>query len=179
MMMIKNRILPLLLLVVIASCDKLDELTMFDLDYTTQYTIESSTILDLPFSVITPEVTTNSESEFENNDTRSDLVESIVLTNLTLTLISPQEGNFNFLNEIEVFIQADNLPEVLIASRVAIPEDGSSQLTLDTTGEELKEYIKKDSYTLKVTTVTDSNINQDHTIDIRTVFAVDAKILGL
>lgn len=177
--MIKNRILPLLFLVVITACDSLDELTMFSLDYTTQYTIESSTGLSLPFSVFTPEVTTNAESQFENNDTRRDLIESIILTDLTLTITTPEEGNFNFLNQIEIFIQTEDLPELLIASKTDIPENGSTQLMLDATGDELKEYIKKDSYTLKVTSVTDGTINSDHIIDINTVFAVDAKILEL
>lgn len=178
-MMFKNRILSLLLLIIVTSCDKLDELTQFNLNYTTQYTIASSTVLDLPISIFTPEVTTNSESEFENNDTRSDLIESIVLTDLTLTIDTPQNGNFDFLNDVEIFITAEDLPEIIIASINDIPENGSFQVSLNTTGNELKEYIKKDSYTLKVTTVTDGTITEDHTIDISTTFAVDAKILGL
>lgn len=177
--MLKKIGITAIVLFMLTSCDAVDELTKFDLDYTTSYTIESSTIFDAPLDIITPEVTTNSESEFESNDTRKDLIESIKLKTLTLTLKSPTDGNFNFINDISIYIKADGLAEQIIASGIDLPENGAQQLTLDIDNIELKEYIKKDAYTLRVNTVTDGAISRDHDIDIRTVFRVDAKILGI
>lgn len=177
--MFKKLTLTAFVIFLLISCDAVDELTKFDLDYTTSYTIESNTILDVPFEIITPEVTTNSESEFESNDTRKDLIESIKLKKLTLTLTSPPDGNFNFINDISIYIKADDIAEQIIASAIDIPADNSRQITLEIENVELKEYIKKDAYTLRVSTVTDGVITEDHTIDIRSVFRVDAKILGI
>jgi len=49
---------------------------------------------------------------------------------------------------------------------------------LETTGTDLKEYIKADEFKLRVNTITDEVIATDHQIDINSVFFVDVKILG-
>jgi hypothetical protein len=78
--MIKKTLAITLLILTFISCDKIDELTKFDIDYTTNFTIQATTLLGTPFDIVTPETTTNSESEFENNNTNSNLVESVKLT---------------------------------------------------------------------------------------------------
>ncbi|WP_299213472.1 hypothetical protein [uncultured Dokdonia sp.] len=177
--MYKNFIVFIFTIMLLSSCDVVDELTKFDLTYNTNVTIESSTIIDIPIQIISPEVSTNSEQEFENNNTRTDLVESIKLKRLRMDLITPENGNFNFLNEIRIFIRAEGLEEILIASSVAIPENGLRALELDIENIELRDYIRKDSYTLRTETVTDQAITEDQQINIETVFRVDAKILGI
>lgn len=177
--MIKKPILLSILPVFFYSCDRIDELTMFDVEFTTSFTIPSSSIINLPFDIATPETTTNSESTFENNDTRSDLVESVRLRELRLDLIAPSDGDFNFLNEIEIFITADGLPEVLIASDLDIEPNDSRSLDLDIEDVELREYIVQDTYTLRTRTITDETINEDHQIEVFTRFRVDAEILGI
>jgi len=177
--MIKKTLAITILLLSMISCDTIDELTMFEIDYTTNFTIQATTILDTPFDIVTPEVTTNSESTFENNNTNSDLVESVKLTTLRLDLLTPASGDFDFLNEISIFIIADGLPEQLIASKVAIPENGARTLTLDIENVELEAYIKSDAYRLRTETTTDQTIESDHEIEIYTQFKIDAKILGV
>ena len=168
----------LVLAVVLSNCDKIDELTKFNIEYDTHVTIPSSTGINLPFDVLTPDTETNSESRFESNDTRKDLIEEIRLTQLELIITSPSNADFSFLESIEVFISADGLDEIRIASKFNVPED-SATLDLDVSDTDLKEYIKKDSYSLRLNTVTDEAISQDHEIDVKSTFFVDAKILGL
>jgi len=160
------------------NCDKIDDLTKFNLDYDTQVTIPSSAGINLPFDVLTPDTETNSSSRFESNDTRKDLIEEIRLTQLQLVITSPSDADFSFLESIEVYISADGLDEIKIASKVDVPEDVST-LDLEVSDSDLKEYIKKDSYSLRLNTVTDEAISQDHEIDVKSTFFVDAKILGL
>ncbi|MFC4634290.1 hypothetical protein ACFO3O_10250 [Dokdonia ponticola] len=161
------------------SCDVVDELTKFDLTYDTNIIIESSTVLDLPINIISPEVETNSEQEFDNNNTRVDLVESIKLRRLKMEIITPDEGDFNFLNEIRIFIRADGFEEILIASAITIPENNSKTLELDIENIELLDYVRQENYTLRTETITDEVISENHQINIETVFRVDAKILGI
>lgn len=177
--MIKKLIFLSVIMTLVCSCNKIDELTKFDVEYTSSIIVPSSSLIDLPLDITTPETTTNSESTFENNDTRSDLVESVKLTELRLDLITPADGDFNFLNEIEIYITAEDLPEVLIASSIDIPANNSRSIELDVENVELKEYIKKDSYSLRTRTLTDETINEDHQIDVFTKFRVDAEILGI
>ncbi len=177
--MIKKTFAFMALILSIISCDKLDDLTKFDIDFNQEYTIPASSIIGTPFEFITPEITTNSQQEFENNNTNADLVESAKLKDVILTIESPTTGDFNFLNEIRIFITADGLDEVLVASKSNIQEDGSRTLELDVEDVELREYILKDSYTLRTESLTDQTIEEDHILNIYTNFRIDAKILGL
>jgi hypothetical protein len=161
------------------NCDKLDELTKFEIEYSQRATIPSSTGVNLPFDVFTPEMETNSESKFAVNDTRKDLIEEINLTELELIIISPDNADFSFLNSIEVFISAENLEEIQIASLNEVPENVGNKITLNTSDIDLKEYIKKDEFSLRLKTVTDELISTDHELEVNSTFFVDAKILGI
>ncbi|MFV1448780.1 hypothetical protein VBZ51_06520 [Maribacter sp. HS] len=177
--MIKKYISIICLFAIFSSCDKLDELTKFDMEYSQSATIPSSAGIDLPFDVFTPEMETNSESTFEVNDTRKDLIEEIKLTELELVVISPDTADFSFLNSIEVYISADDLEEIRIAYLEEVPEDAGNVITLDTSDADLKEYIKKDQFSLRLNTVTDELMSTDHELEVNSTFFVDAKILGL
>tara|TARA_R110000737_G_scaffold163665_1_gene191265 strand:- start:4026 stop:4559 length:534 start_codon:yes stop_codon:yes gene_type:complete len=177
--MFKKYISFICLLVLFTACDIIDELTKFDMEYSQRATIPSSTGINLPFDVFTPEMETNSESTFAVNDTRKDLIEEIKLTDLELVMISPEEADFSFLNSIEVYISADGLEEILIANLDEVPEDAGNVITLDTSDTDLKEYIKKDEFSLRLNTVTDELMSTDHELEVNSTFFVDAKILGL
>ncbi|TDS12609.1 hypothetical protein DFQ03_3067 [Maribacter caenipelagi] len=177
--MFKKSITIICLFALIISCDKLDELTKFDMEYSQRATIPSTAGIDLPFDVFTPEMETNSESTFEVNDTRKDLIEEIKLTELEMVIISPDGADFSFLNSIEVYISADGLEEIKIAYLEEVPEDAGTVITLETSDLDLKEYIKSDEFSLRLNTVTDELMSSDHELEVNSTFFVDAKILGL
>ncbi|WP_246848982.1 hypothetical protein [Aquimarina sp. U1-2] len=167
-------------LTIFLSCeDELNRLTVFEVDDTTEFTIPSSTIIEIPDNIGTPSITTNSQSEFENNNTNSNAIESVTLKSLRLTIQSPEDGNFNFLQEVHIFIKADGLEEQELAFAENIENTNANVLDLQTTGVELKEYVKRDSYSLRINTTTDETINQNHDIQVYSVFRVDAEILGI
>ncbi len=162
-----------------SSCKKVQKLTQFDMDYSSQVVIPSSTGINLPFSIGTPDISTNSESEFALNDTRKDLIEKITLKSLKLTISNPSSGNFDFLNSAEIYIKAEGLDPLLMASKYNIQDGIGNELTLEVSGSDFKEYIKKDKFSLEVKSVSDKLITQDYTLNVAAVFFVDAKILGL
>lgn len=162
----------------LSACDAIDKLTQFEMDYDMTVVIPATVGISLPFNLLTPETETNSEMEFSINDTRKDLVEEIRLTTLTLTVTSPAASDFSFLSSIEVFISADGLSEERVAWNNAVPADAGPVLQLTTTNSDLKEYIKKDRFKLRLHTVTDELLTQDHHIAIHSVFFVDAEVLG-
>ncbi|MHA7058754.1 hypothetical protein ACWGOQ_0016130 [Aquimarina sp. M1] len=168
-----------LLLLVTTSCEELNRLTVFEIDYESEFTVSSTTVIDVPISIETPPVPTNSESEFENNNTSSSLIESIQLKRLRLIIENPTDGDFNFLEEVRLFIDAEGLEETEIAFAENLENQNLTILELETTGVELKDFLKKDSFTLRASTTTDETINEDHDIKVECVFRVDANILGL
>ncbi len=177
--MFKRYAIVLCVFMMFINCDKLDELTKFDIEYSQRATIPSSTGMNLPIDVFTPEMETNSESKFAVNDTRKDLIEEITLTVLEMVIISPDNADFSFLNSIEVYISADGLEEILIASLNEVPENAGNSIMLNTSDLDLKEYIKKDEFSLRLNTVTDELISTDHELEVKSTFFVDAKILGI
>lgn len=174
----RTSVLILTLLFAISACDKVDELTKFEIEYNSKVVIPASAGVDLPFDVLTPDMETDSESKFEVNDTRKDLIEEIKLTALQLVVTSPTDSDFSFLNRIEVYISAEGLDEIKIAEK-DVEENVGSTLDIDVLDIDLKEYIKKDEFNLRLNTVTDEAIGTDHEIDVNSTFFVDAKILGL
>lgn len=167
------------ILIVLVGCKAVDKFTKFNLDYNETVIIPKSQLIDLPISITTPEMETNTESEFASNDTRKDKIEEIKLTQMTLTVLSPENGDFGFLKTISIFISADGLDEIKIASKDIVPENIGNILDLDTVDSDLKAYIKKDKYKLRVEATTDEATTSDHKINVYAKFFVDAKILGI
>lgn len=139
--------------------------------------IPASTGINLPFNILTPNVETNSESTFAANNTKKDFIEEIRLTKLDLRITSPSNGNFGFVKSMSIFLSADGLSETKIAWVENVPSNVGNSLYLDVSGANLKEYIKKDKYTLRLNTVTDEIITSDYQINVHSVFFVDAKLI--
>ncbi|MFT4756201.1 MAG: hypothetical protein ACI91R_000846 [Vicingaceae bacterium] len=169
----------LLALVIMSSfgCKELEKLTQFTMSFNSKITIPSTSIVDLPVSVRTPAIPTNSEALFSQNETNAASIDEIQLQSMTLTIDNPANSTFNFFKSVEVFMDADGLSEVSLGSKTDVV-DGLISLDLTTTGANIKEYILRNEFTIRVQTTTDETINSDHEININTVFFVDAKILG-
>lgn len=157
-------------------CRIVDELTTFNLDYTIGVTIPADNGLTLPLNILSQERETKTSIKFEENNTTADLIEKITVKTLTLDITSPEDGDFDFLDEIQVYLAADGLDEVEVAYRENVP-DGASTLTLDLYGGDLSEYLKQDKIYLRVRVVKDGSISVDHEVDANVTFAVKAKVL--
>lgn len=105
-------------------------------------------------------------------------MEEIILTGLKLTIDSPINKEFDFLKDVEIYIDAEGLPELLLAAKNGITNSVGNEIELDVSNEDFKEYIKKDKFSLKMRTVTDEQLTEDVHIKSRSVFFVDAKLVG-
>ena len=175
----KKQILALgAIMLLISGCKDLDKLTQFNMEFNQSIVIPSSTGINLPFNILTPDVATNSASTFSTNKTRKDLVDEIKLTKLELSISSPTNADFSFLKSISVYISAPGVSEVKIAYKDEVPANAGAILTLDVSGVDLKEYIKADKFSLRLNTVTDELLASDHTLNARSTFFVKAKIFN-
>lgn len=173
-------ILSMLLLMSALSCKKLDKKTQFNIESTSQSTIPSAIGVNLPFDLPTPTITTNIEQEMEEHNSHKNLIEYANLEELKLSINNPSSANFDFLNDMEIFIKADGLTEQKIAEIHNIPENQLQELSLSVIQDiDLQDYIKADKYYLDITVKTDKVNLQDVTIDIYSKVFVDAKILGV
>ena len=177
----KSKIFLLLLIGVSfysSGCKKLDKYTQFNMAFDDSVVIPSSTGINLPLNILSQDVETNSESTFEVNDTRKDLVEEINLTALELTILTPSAEDFSFLKSITIFLNAEGLPETKVAWNDNVSSTVGKILSLEVNSADLKEFIKKDKFSLRVNTITDEILTSDYSINVHSVFYVDAKILG-
>lgn len=174
----RHSIIYLSIFILFSACDEVDKFTQFTMDYQSEVTIQSNVGVDVPVTLMTPDIQSNAESEFAVNDTRKDLVEEIRLQESTLTITQPDDGDFGFLKSIHLYIHAEGMEKQLIASKEDIPEEVGAVLELDINDIDLQRYIKKDEFTLEMETVTDEIISRDHIIEVYSEFWVDAKILG-
>lgn len=162
-----------------ASCKKISELTKFDLKYNTGTTIQAGIGALIPFDVNTPDIQTQTQDEFEGHNTGRNLIESVKLKEIKLSVISPEGENFDFLKSIEVYISANGQQEIKAAWKNNLPDAGAKEISLDCPDTNLKNYLMSDKYKLRLKTTTGKVLNHDVQIKIANVFRVDAKVLGL
>ena len=127
-------------------CKLIDELTHFDIDYNYTFTLPALGGINLDnLNIESPDVENNTESIFEINDTRKDLIERATLKKFNVTILEPDSANFTFLNKIEIFVETIALDAKLIAWKDNIPSDIGNYLELETTSSDLKKYLTSDA----------------------------------
>lgn len=174
-----KKLFPALLLAVfslLASCEKLNELATFNISNTSSITIQANSGINIPFDIPSPEIRSSSEQAFKNNNTRAELVDEATLQSMDLKITAPAGQTFDFLNETEIYIKAEGLDEVLLASQYNIPETVGNSLSLESSGVNLREYIKKETYSIQTRIVTDKVINRDIDMDIQMKFRIKAEV---
>ena len=124
----------------------------------------------------TPEVTTNSSQQFDNNNTAASLIKEIKLEELKLTVTNPGNKTFSFLKSIHIYISTNSSDEIELASLDNIASTSQS-ITLNATTQDLSKYVKASSYKLRTTVVTKETLTQP--IDVRSdiKFKVKAGVL--
>jgi len=163
-----------LALMVLVSCKKVDELLTFYISDSSEIVIESTiSPIELPFNIPTPDITTDSEEEFSNNNTNSGLVKDVYLSSLNLNIKAPQGTTFSFLKSIKIYIRTDDSNEILLASKENIVSSASS-IDLIPTQSKLDVYVKAPSYKLRTEITTREILTQDVTLECNIRFEVTA-----
>ncbi len=166
---------PLLVLLASGSCKKVDELTEFDISYSSEAAIPGSPY-DTSGAVdfLIPDIKTESSTKFAAGGTSKDFIDGIYLKSLTIT---NQSGDLDFMDAMSVFISADGLPEVLLASKINFPK-GTNSVVLDPGGNNIKEYIFKDAISLRLGATVNSLRPEEQKLKIDQVMRVSGKKLS-
>ncbi len=175
-----KRIVAVLSLAIIclASCKKADKVAQFTVTDKTELKIVAGAAAQSPFDLYTPPVFSQASKELTFNNSKVEMLESVILKEFRMVISQPLGKSWEFLKNIEVYIDADQLPEKKIAFEAEIPDHINTTLLLKTEDVQLTEYLKKGTYIIKTRLITDQDIAQDIDVIITTKFAVDAKVLG-
>lgn len=140
-------------------CRNVDDLLTFSINHETEFQVESTSPLGLPLELATPDVTTNSNQSFQNNNTSASLVKDIKLQRVNLSITNPANKTFSFLKSIHVYISTDQHSEILLAHLEEIPQT-VSEIELIPTSQKLDAYVKAPSYKVRTRIVTDETLTQ-------------------
>jgi hypothetical protein len=84
----------------------------------------------------------------------------------------------SFLKSVTIYVRAEGLPEVKIASKEQVPDNVGGTLDLDIVTADLTEYFKKDKYQLKVAVTTDEVVKEDYQVNAHANFRIKASLLN-
>jgi hypothetical protein len=144
------------LVAVVSGCNKIKQLANINVDIPYSYQAQvppvagDSQTFVLPgggatLSFPSAAVATNSKQYMQQYGTAANLIVEVDLKSLAIRIQSPPNQNFDFLDNIYVYLSANSLPEMLVASESNIPK-GSTTLNLVTNTEvNLKDYFLKDT----------------------------------
>jgi len=146
----------------ITSCtkakDEVNKATEFDMNYSTEFTIPSTTLTPpsgmttsttVPIDFNTPDISTASANKFASESTTKDLISEIKMTRFN---ISNPNGNLNYLKSLSIYLKTTDMGEVLVATKTNIPQNISS-LDADLSDVNIKEYIFKDKIQFRINVV--------------------------
>ncbi|KRD58434.1 hypothetical protein ASE40_19095 [Flavobacterium sp. Root935] len=163
----------LLLSLVLTSCDAVDDLLSFNISNETSIKIKSTSPINLPSEIITPDVTTNSSAEFENNKTKASLVKDVKIRSLKLAISEPSDKTFTFLKSVHLYISTTNSDEVELAYQENI-NTSANTIDLICTDKKLDQYIKADSYKIRTQVTLKETLTKDVTVKADMKFRVTA-----
>lgn len=169
----KHKLIYGCLFSLLLSCEEIDDLLTFHVTDRTMIRIENAMTVGLPLDIPTPDVSSNSEQEFENNNTHADLVKDIKLEELTLTITDPPGKTFSFLKTIRIFISTTQDNEIELASLDNITTT-TSMIELIPTQERLDAYAKASTYHLRTEVTTDETLTQSVDVQVDLKFRVTA-----
>jgi hypothetical protein len=169
----------LLLLVSLSSCNAIKKLGQFYINYNTQAVFPANIPINVPLTISSPSFPTNSQQVFQNNNTRSDLIQSVTLNQLTLNITSPHGQTFSFLQNVSIYISSDSLPEVEIASRQNIPANIGDTLVMNVTNVDLQGYIKASEIKMRIAGTTDQLVTSNIYVNVNARFFVQANLLDV
>ena len=136
-------------------------------------TVSSLIGVNLPFQIPFADVSLDFSSISENTNPHIGLIRNINLRNFVLRITSPQGQTFNFLKDIDVYISTDELSEIPLAHHYNIANSIGSVLHLVTEGGVLDDYLKSESFELRLELVADYAIFTDLVIDGEWVLDVE------
>jgi hypothetical protein len=158
---------------IVISCNVIDDLLTFSIDNQTTVTIPSGFPVNTALELVTPEISSNSSTAFENNNTNAQLVKDVKLKEMKLTVTNPANKSFSFLKSIHIYISTNDSDEIELAFLDDI-NSTSNTLNLTCTTEKLDKYIKASSFKLRTKVLTKEAITQDISIQADMKFQVTA-----
>ena len=172
-MKIKATVITAFLMLLTVSCDEVDKLLTFSISDETTFKIDDGLPFDSPFEVPTPDVTTNTTVELNNNNTNVNLVKDVKLEEIKLSITDPADKTFSFIKSVHMYISTNETDEIELAFQDNISSNVNT-LNLTCTTQKLDKYIKASSYKIRTSVTIRETLTQEVTVKANIKFKVTA-----
>jgi hypothetical protein len=172
----KKLLILTILFLNLISCKKIEKLSEFSLELESELQIAADQSINVPIHLAVNEIILDDEY-FENNDTSKDLLEEAKLKKVILSLDAPQGSNFNFLTDIDFYIEANGLPKIRVAWKNDLTNDDKTQIFLRILSENMVDYLKKDKIFISADIINDEQIDRNLQIGVNLSFQISGKAL--
>jgi hypothetical protein len=162
---------------VLSSCGALKHIAFYE-EFHESGTIPQQTLSAATDSFTSPSIATDVQQQMKANNTSTDLVQSVKLQTLTLSIKTPPGQTFAALQDVRIFILTDSLPAAEIAYKHNIAST-SDTLNLDIDATELKPYLIGNSFKMKFITSNKQVVSTAMTVDVYMKFRFEANLLAV
>ncbi len=173
----KKLIFPLIIACVgLMACEEDGINVSFNVDYSTNYTLDKAAVIGTTIDATSPEIQTNTSDVFTDNNTNLDKIEGAKFNNLTISITAPAGEDFSFVNEVKVYIKGLGMSEELIASKSDIDQAATS-IEMDVEDVNLAEHVKSGAFTLRTSVLNDEALENDLDLQADMQLKVTARAL--
>jgi hypothetical protein len=127
------------------------KLTTFNFDYKTKTSVSTGAFPTAGTHTFgESRLTSDLDSVLKAQGTSLDMLDELKLKSATFTITNPSGGNFDAVDNVELWISADGSPEVLLASKKPVAK-GLNSVSLDVnSSEDLSNYLKAHEFTYRI-----------------------------
>ncbi len=118
-------------------------------------------------------LTSELDSVLKANGTSLDMLDELKLKSAVITISNPAGGNFDAVDNVELWISADGSPEVRLASKNPVAK-GLNSVTLDVNStDDLAGYLKAHEFTYRIKGTNNAALSA-MTLDVQAIWNVKA-----
>jgi pyoverdine/dityrosine biosynthesis protein Dit1 len=174
-----KKITVILIAIVLAgtySCNKLKHVK-FTSSFTAHLTVPATDVINVEHTVFSDTISTDVQKLMNDNQTSKDLINTVKAEAVELVIKSPDAQTFAYIKDVHIFLWAPNEPEVEIAFKANVKEDGKT-LQLTVRDIELKPYLTAEKFVVRATSTHQQPLTQDVKIDANIRARFDGNLLA-
>ena len=177
--MVKNIICLLIAATMLSGCKKLDEFTNFNIPLEQSIVVPANPIAGLSARFPVGEFETNIDALLDQHNSNLDEIEEIFLESMRIEVETPSDSDLDYLANVSILIQSSTSPLMKVAWKEPVPANTGKTLDLEVWDADMKTHFTQDVISIMVDVEADQATTEEQTVNIKAVFRVNAKVLGI
>ena len=164
-----------LLLISLFACEKIDRYTQFSVQTFTTFDVPADMAIQTPI-ILDAKTLILDTKIFEDFNTSTSFIDKATIKEIKLNIVNPLEVNFDFITDIELYIETNDLPKIRIAWLNNLQDEQKQTLSLEHLPDNLSEYLKREEVNISLVLLTDEVLTQPVQIEVNASFNIKAEV---